>query len=67
MLSQNMTDKIIDYIMSHGGDFAEVFAEHTRRDQLAMTGGNMSRHWQESNRASNPYIFRNPVCASLHR
>lgn len=24
MLSQNMTDKIIDYIMSHGGDFAEV-------------------------------------------
>ena len=28
MLSQNMTDKIIDYIMSHGGDFAEVFAEH---------------------------------------
>ena len=42
MLSQNMTDKIIDYIMSHGGDFAEVFAEHTRRNQLAMTGGNMS-------------------------
>lgn len=36
MLSQNMTDKIIDYIMSHGGDFAEVFAEHTRRNQLAM-------------------------------
>ena len=27
MLSQNMTDKIIDYIMSHGGDFAEVFAD----------------------------------------
>lgn len=32
MLSQNMTDKIIDYIMSHGGDFAEVFAEHTRTE-----------------------------------
>ena len=26
MLSQNMTDKIIDYIMSHGGDFAEVLS-----------------------------------------
>ena len=42
MLSQNMTDKIIDYIMSHGGDFAEVFAEHTRRNQLAMTGVHIS-------------------------
>lgn len=50
MLSQNMTDKIIDYIMSHGGDFAEVFAEHTRRNQLAMTGGNMSEARQELNR-----------------
>ena len=28
MLSQNMTDKIIDYIMSHGGDFAEVQSIH---------------------------------------
>ena len=68
MLSQNMTDKIIDYIMSHGGDFAEVFAEHTRRNQLAMTGGNMSEALAgiESG-VGNPYIFRRPVCIFLHR
>ena len=63
MLSQNMTDKIIDYIMSHGGDFAEVFAEHTRRNQLAMTGGNMS----EALAGIESYIFRRPVCIFLHR
>ena len=66
MLSQNMTDKIIDYIMSHGGDFAEVFAEHTRRNQLAMTGGNMSEALAGI-RSRNPYIFRRPVCIFLHR
>ena len=63
MLSQNMTDKIIDYIMSHGGDFAEVFAEHTRRNQLAMTGGNMSEALAGVESGVGIRIFSGDQCA----
>ena len=66
MLSQNMTDKIIDYIMSHGGDFAEVFAEHTRRDQLAMTGGNMSEALAGIESGVGIRIFSGTRCAYLY-
>lgn len=42
MLRQNTLEKIIDYIMSHGGDFAEIYGEYTVRDQLVMSGGQIS-------------------------
>ena len=66
MLSQNMTDKIIDYIMSHGGDFAEVFAEHTRRNQLAMTGGNMSEALAGVESGVGIRIFSGDQCAYFY-
>lgn len=66
MLSQNMTDKIIDYIMSHGGDFAEVFAEHTRRNQLAMTGGNMSEALAGIESGVGIRIFSGDQCAYFY-
>ena len=67
MLSQNMTDKIIDYIMSHGGDFAEVFAEHTRRNQLAMTGGNMSEALAGIESGVGIRIFSGDQCAYFYK
>lgn len=66
MLSQNMTDKIIDYIMSHGGDFAEVFAEHTKRNQLTMTGGNMSEALAGIESGVGIRIFSGAQCAYLY-
>ena len=42
MLRQDTLEKIIDYIMSHGGDFAEIYGEYTVRNQITMSGSQIS-------------------------
>lgn len=42
MLRQNTVEKLIDYIMSHGGDFAEIYGENAVRNQITMSGGRVS-------------------------
>lgn len=38
MLSQNLMEKILDYAVSHGADFAEIFCEDVRRSNLTVLG-----------------------------
>lgn len=38
MLNQNTIEQILDYAVSHGADFAEVFCEDTRRSNLTVLG-----------------------------
>lgn len=42
MLRQNTLEKIMDYIMSHGGDFAEIYGEYTVRNQIIMSGSQIA-------------------------
>lgn len=38
MIKETTAEKILDYILSHGGDFGEVFYEDTSFTKLRMTG-----------------------------
>ncbi len=38
MLSKELSDKILDYAVSHGADFAEIFCEDTKRSNLTVIG-----------------------------
>jgi len=38
MLKNNYIEAILDYIVSHGGDFAEVFYEETKRNTITLIG-----------------------------
>lgn len=38
MLTKQMIEKILDYAVSHGADFAEIFCEDVRRSNLTVLG-----------------------------
>ena len=38
MLSKDLMEKILDYSVSHGADFAEIFCEDVRRSNLVVLG-----------------------------
>lgn len=42
MLRQNLLEKVMDYIMSHGGDFAEIYGEYNIHNQIIMSGSKIS-------------------------
>ncbi len=42
MISQNVTEKIFDYLFTRGATYAEIYSEHTIKNQITLCSGQVS-------------------------
>lgn len=66
MLRQNTLEKIMDYIMSHGGDFAEIYGEYTVRNQIIMSGSQIAEASSGTDAGVGIRILRGTECSYLY-
>ena len=47
MLKQELLCEVLGVAMSSGGDFAEVYAEHTRTNSIQFVDGKIDKIWED--------------------
>lgn len=65
-MNQSLIEKILDYAVSHGGDFAEVFYEDTERSDMLLLGDKMLNCSSGRERGVGIRIFSGLQCTYLH-
>ena len=66
MLNPDLAEKILDYGMSHGGDFVEIFMEDTRQTNLTMLGDELIRSSVGKLAGIGIRVFRNMESIYFH-
>ena len=66
MLNKDFTEKILDYAVCHGADFAEIFYEDTMRSDLTVLGDKILNSSQGRDKGIGIRLFKGLECAYIH-
>ena len=65
-MNQSLIEKILDYAVSHGGDFAEVFYEDTEKSDILLFGEKILNCSSGRERGVGIRIFSRTYASSHH-
>ncbi len=66
MLTKELSDRILDYAVSHGADFAEIFYEDTKRSNLTVLGDKILNSSLGREKGIGIRLFRGLNSAYIH-